>query len=152
MGNRHDRGHSNAFTYGATPCHVALQLHAATNVFGLVARAAGLWCRSWRRGKTPRARATDWYGDAARWVEKKRGDVDAADEDPGDEVGGEEPFEVDDAVIGDVVAAMDRAREAAAPDHAGSFRIVPLGGMWTAAHAGVAQDAWQGKAVAGAPS
>ena len=98
--------------------------------------------------------AVQYIDEAARWLEKQRGAVEAeADEDPSDEVVSEElAFEVDDAVIGEVSAAMEAARAEAAPDHAGSFRVLPLGGVWLAAHAGIHMDAWQGKAVGREPS
>lgn len=45
--------------------------------------------------------------------------------------------------VEEVADALTRAREEAAPDTTDCFRVVPLGGRWTAQHLGVAQDAWR---------
>ena len=66
---------------------------------------------------------------------------------------GDEPDEgdddVDELLPETVFAALAAAREEAEKDPEASdcFRVVPLGGMWTAKHLGVAFDAYQGKAA-----
>jgi len=78
-------------------------------------------------------------GDPAEDADVKDDDVEAPDEE-------EDPLELDEEAAQEVFAAMEAARADAQRDDMGLFRVLPLGGAWTAIHRGVAQDAWQGKA------
>lgn len=91
------------------------------------------------------------YLDAGRDVLRrsgaKLGAAAARDEESYEFEQEEEAIELSEEAIAEVDAILSSARAAAASDHLGTFRVLPLGGAWTARHSGIAIDAWQGRAV-----
>ena len=74
-------------------------------------------------------------------------DDEPEDEDDYVELEVEQPMVLAKAALDEVADALAKARHYASADHLGTFRVAPLGGPWTARHAGVAMDAWAGRAV-----
>jgi hypothetical protein len=74
---------------------------------------------------------------------RKRRSFEGGDDAEGSDVDSVHEEEAED-MASSIFAAMEDARGEAADGAVEHFKVRPLGGVWTQAHLGVAQDAWQG--------